>query len=249
MAFRYPPQGEGGSGTWGVARPAGKAVEGAEPYPQGAALPPMNSTCDSNEDLYSQRLIISAVREKIVRRFRRALFGAVAVTCLAVGHASATVLTYNIDWTGNNNYSLTGMFSFDDSTVGPSVDGGELLSFMIEGFNGTTSLGSFSGTPENFNFNVASQQFGVGGLSGGSNGQLWNFLGTGVGFGSGFASQVLTVGTNSIGDSEIPVGASTLTATLKPPSPVPLPAALPLFLTMLGGMGFLKWRKRKLQAA
>ena len=28
-------------------------------------------------------------------------------------------------------------------------------------------------------------------------------------------------------------------------SETPLPAALPLFLTMLGGMGFLKWRRRK----
>lgn len=28
-------------------------------------------------------------------------------------------------------------------------------------------------------------------------------------------------------------------------SPVPLPAALPLFLTMLAGMGFLRWRRNK----
>ena len=32
-------------------------------------------------------------------------------------------------------------------------------------------------------------------------------------------------------------------------SPTPLPAALPLFLTMLGGMGLLKWRRGKRQAA
>ena len=32
-------------------------------------------------------------------------------------------------------------------------------------------------------------------------------------------------------------------------SPVPLPAALPLFLTMLGGMGFLKWRRGRRQVA
>ena len=32
-------------------------------------------------------------------------------------------------------------------------------------------------------------------------------------------------------------------------SPMPLPASLPLFLTMLGGMGFLKWRRDKRQAA
>ena len=32
-----------------------------------------------------------------------------------------------------------------------------------------------------------------------------------------------------------------------PISPTPLPAALPLFVTMLGGMGFLKWRRGKRQ--
>jgi hypothetical protein len=33
------------------------------------------------------------------------------------------------------------------------------------------------------------------------------------------------------------------------PSPVPLPAALPLFLTMLGGIGLLRWKRRRAVAA
>lgn len=39
--------------------------------------------------------------------------------------------------------------------------------------------------------------------------------------------------------------AAKLTLNFAPVSPVPLPAAFPLFLTMLGGMGFLRWRRGK----
>ncbi|WP_179954251.1 PEP-CTERM sorting domain-containing protein [Denitrobaculum tricleocarpae] len=50
--------------------------------------------------------------------------------------ASATVMTYDMSWTGDGGYSMTGMFSFDDSTLAasPLVQFPDLLSFEATAF-------------------------------------------------------------------------------------------------------------------
>jgi hypothetical protein len=51
-------------------------------------------------------------------------------------------------------------------------------------------------------------------------------------------------------DDETQVADGSITSTLDPPAPTPLPAALPLFAGGLGAMGLLGWhRKRKAPAA
>jgi hypothetical protein len=186
---------------------------------------------------------------------KKALLGATLVWGLAAGPAHAATVSYNIGWTGAGGYSLAGLFSFDDATAGSTVEAGDLISFFIEGFLGAASLGTFSGTPENFNFDALTGAFLVGGLSGTSTGQEWNFFDAiagsaapGIGFGSGDNAQLLALNGVYYLNSIIGIGQSTLTATPNL-SAVPLPAALPLFAAGLSAMGFMGWRKRRKLAA
>ena len=181
------------------------------------------------------------------RGMRFAHFGLTMVVALATaGAAQAAVKGYDFAWTSTaptTQFSLEGMFTFDDLIAGAIVTEDELLSFMFEGFQGTTSLGTFSGTPDNFNFDAIAGQFLVGGIfPGSSSNQEWGSIPAGVFFITGSGQEILGLDGLSLGFN--PVGQSTLTASEKV-SAVPLPAALPLFLTVLAGMGFLRWWKRR----
>lgn len=114
----------------------------------------------------------------------------------------AHAIVFNIAWTGSNGYSMTGMFSYDDSLIGTgAINETQLDTLMIEGFLGMASIGTWDladgqGTGAgtfNFNFDTTTEQFLLGGNSSSGSGQLWNFFGNpGLGFGSGNRGQLLS---------------------------------------------------------
>jgi hypothetical protein len=183
----------------------------------------------------------------------------VIVLMLSCSAANAAVYTYDIDWTGANGYSMSGSFSFENSTAGSLVTAHGLLSFSIEGFLNGSSLGSYSGPLSTgsefdadfsqFNFYTATETFKLGFAYGSGDypaqvpSQMWNIYNTptGIGFGSGTGTQALWLDGNYIVDSSILTGDSTLTATL---TSVPIPAAAWLFGSALAGLGWLR-RKHK----
>ena len=168
---------------------------------------------------------------------KRTMFGAMLLLGLAAGQADASTVAYDISWTGSNSYSLTGSFSFDDALAGSLVEKNELISFSIEGFQGTASLGTFNGTPFYFNFDAVNEVFPAGAR------QIWNLFGLGIGFASEQDQLLLFDGLN-VSDSRIFGPLSTLLAT-PAVSPVPVPAALPLLASALGAFGFIGWRKKR----
>ena len=159
--------------------------------------------------------------------------------------AKAAIIGYDLSWTGASGFSLTGMFSFDDSLLGTgSITGSSLDSFMIEGFDGGSSMGTFVGTPENFNFDTTTELLAVGGNSFTSGGQRWNATGTDgvgiIGFESGSSGQSLYVSGSFHSASQISTSDSTLMVARK----VPEPSIIALFGLGLLGLGFARRKVR-----
>jgi len=161
---------------------------------------------------------------------------------------AASAISFDISWTGANGYSMTGMFSYDDSLIGTgAIDETDIDSLMIEGFLSGSSIGSWSlpavtPTGFNFNFDTNTQTFIIGGTSTGTSGQRWNVEtgASGLGFNSGNPNQALALDGVYFTDSIIKTAVSTLTAT---PSAVPVPAALYLFGSGLIGLAAVARRK------
>jgi hypothetical protein len=178
---------------------------------------------------------------------------ALAVALLAgLAATPAPAASYDIDWTGTLGRSLTGSFSFDDSLLGTTIEAGDLDSFMIEVFFGSTSLAAWDffadgvqpGATMNFNFDSATGQFLVGGNSSSATGQDWNSTGGSgcgdfAGFTSGSASQAVCFQNSPSGF--LGIGLSTLTATPKT-GVIPLPASALLLLSGLAGLAALRRR-------
>lgn len=184
------------------------------------------------------------------------LFAVSLVVGLAMA-APAKAVVFNIDWTGANGWTMTGMFGYDDSLIGTGpIDESEIDGLMIEVFDNGISQGSWDLNTDgvfgafNFNFDTNSEMFLVGGLSEGPMGQDWNVSAggvacpnPGVGFSSGTGGQAVCVNNSIVGDSILRFNASlsTLTATRK--QSVPEPASFVLFAIALGGLGVLMRRR------
>lgn len=149
---------------------------------------------------------------------------------------------FNISWTGANDYTMQGMFSFDGSLLNTGViDESAVDTFMIEGFLSNVSVGTWDFFADglvgedtfNLNFDTDVLQFVVGGLSTGPQGQNWGTSAAGMtceatafGFSSGSSSQALcTSGAFNL-SSSIPIASSTLLATPKGVPPIPEPTTL-----------------------
>lgn len=178
-----------------------------------------------------------------------------ATAAMVLGATGASAATYNIGWTGDGGYSMAGLLKFDDALLGGLVNETQIDELAIEVFLNGVSQGSRSlssdgfGTTEtsfNLNFDTTDGQFVVGGGLTSDSGQSWftadNICDT-VGFSSGTQTQSVCVNGARVSDSALSTSLSTLTAT--PVEAIPLPAALPLFLAGLAGLGFVGWRTNR----
>ncbi len=187
----------------------------------------------------------------------RKLLAAFAVTAGCLTATNVAAATYNIDWTGNNGYSMTGLLSFDDALMDTgAIDETQISELSIDVMLNGVSLGTRSLTDDgpgshastfNLNFDTTVGQFIVGGHSLSISGQNW-FTSSGgsrcdtVGFSSGAGAQGICQGFWSF-SSSIPIGQPTLNATLAM-SVVPLPAGGLLLLTAMGGLGIARRRRK-----
>lgn len=157
--------------------------------------------------------------------------------------ANATLITYDIEWTGASGSSMAGIFTFDDLSA---ADGfvrdrdGDLLSLMIS----TVDFGGLSWTwdrdssdPFNFNFDAVLELFPVTGAIGSPEAQSWNGLGGGLGLGvegtSGRSGLLI--------DGQFVEATSSFTATKR--VGVPEPGTLALLAVGLLGLGISRRRK------
>lgn len=151
----------------------------------------------------------------------------VLLVCPAFGNAA--VIDYSLIWSGSNDYSLAGSFSYDDiDAVDGAIRDTEVISLTLEGFLSGVSQGVTAvntARPNfNFNFDTSSGQFFLGGLGSGPFGQNWNYRGNGIGFSAGGGASTMSIGSQFVGFTPNP---SNLTATRVT---VPVPTSLSLLL-------------------
>ena len=191
------------------------------------------------------------------------LSGILAAALMSMFPAISHAISFDISWTGSANFTMTGMFSYNDGLINTgAIDETDIDTFMIEGFENGSSIGSWNladglgagAQAFNFNFNTTTEIFIVGNNTNTQTGQGWNFPvnfavgASGFGFGSGSGGQSLTV--DGISKGFIAINEPTLTATRKSTAPIPEPSTLLLFGTgILGLLGYASRRKRRKHAA
>jgi hypothetical protein len=164
--------------------------------------------------------------------------------------SKAALISYNMDWTGNSGFSMTGMFSFDDEDITPGnlITENELNSFMISFFDPSSSpLKSYDLTTVdagvfNFNFETDTELIRQSGLPDDD----FNFTAGGV-----FPTDVLLVSEHFCPTT----GAGLFTSPgfcqtdqldqggrINASRRIPTPATLALFGIGLAGLG---WTRRK----
>jgi hypothetical protein len=167
----------------------------------------------------------------------------VAVLLVSVSFAAQAVpVTYNFNWAGSGGITMSGHFSFDDSSAGDgAIRDGEVTSLFFEGFNAGVSLGSNSIAHTlagfNFNFDAVLGQFFLNGNSNDIAGQDWNLGDPGLGFGAGSVASTLTLNGGQVGVILNPVP---LTAERA----VQVPEPTMLSLLGVGIAGLLAGRRR-----
>ncbi len=192
---------------------------------------------------------------------------AAAATLALIAAATVTpaaATTYDIWWSGEGGYSLTGSLSHADALAGTGViDETQIDDLSISVFlNGllqgsrrllTDGVGSFAGA-FTVNFDTVARRFLAGGNTTSNTGQAW-FTSSGgsscdtVGFGSGSLAQGVCVGGVLQAASFVPIEAAIREGRLRvrlastPTAPVPLPATALMMLSALGGLAVAARRK------
>jgi hypothetical protein len=162
--------------------------------------------------------------------------------------AHAAPIHYEWSWHGGstNQYRFEGIFSIDESVLGSyKVTEADLLSFSMEGYIRGVSQGSWSGTPHKFRFNGIFEQFLIP-IPNSPYTQIdkensWNRWGTGAGLSVGSGFQLMSVDGEYIIDSRVSNNSPTF-AVSRISSVVPIPAAVWLFGS---GLGLLGWMRRR----
>jgi hypothetical protein len=177
------------------------------------------------------------------------LLGFIAlVPLLGLSPANATTYTYNVSFAISASDTVTGtmMTDCDSCTLGSSDFGA--WSFNLPG------IGTISGSVPTTIFIPTDITASLTGLS--YNGTVcggpvtFNGAAGGLNFECGMIADY--VGTGSSGDTDsldLDNNASFQFATMATTSTTPLPAALPLFGTVLGVGGLLGWRRKRKSAA
>jgi len=199
-------------------------------------------------------------------RFRSA---AVVVGFMLLGSLPSKAATYNFDFTSASGYSVVGSLTtgnadgtgFDITSIsGSIVSVNPVASGSIQGLmpgNATPPLYLTAGAGgygsyyyDNIFIPTAPYFTTTGGLLFTSTaGFEYNFYGGGGCCGSAANTTYLSTTDGGVSSGFYPGISGTLTVTdasppEDPPSPVPLPAALPLFATGVGALGLLGWRRR-----
>ncbi len=184
-----------------------------------------------------------------MKTFVAALF---AAFLLVVPAAQAVVIGYDIAWSGSNNFTMTGTFSFDDADAGDGlIDASEVLTLTMEGFDNGVSVGTFDlangivdAAAFNFNFDTVSEIFLTGGTSGSGTGQCWNCDADDIalGFVSGNVSQLLLFNGSPVPGSDTALAEATLTATAQE---VDAPGTALTILPALATLAIARRRRRR----
>jgi hypothetical protein len=178
--------------------------------------------------------------------------GLVLALFLAAPASANTIATFQLDGTFSDGGTLTGSFTIDFTTQ-------DVLSSSV--FSSATSLpfvgGDYNGSPFDFVSALPAGSVTLGdgilfGLLG------WNSLS--LDFGPIDTTTLLSLPTVAVSGSEtvysllcafsgFSCGSRTFTGTLQVVAATPIPAALPLLATALGGIGFMGWRRKRQEAA
>ena len=184
----------------------------------------------------------------------RLIVAALLVTPFA---ATADIIEYNMSWTGNDGYTVEGMFSFDDALVGAQADESELISLMLTAFEPdgdalkTYDLTNQDNSYFNFHFDLATQSILQSGFTTSDTGFVFGafaatddyFFGGGITgcAQSGNPGIVLSI-QGGCQSQVLDFGGSILTVT--PKNSVPEPGTLALFGIGLFGMAASRRRKK-----
>ena len=160
--------------------------------------------------------------------------------------SQATIMGYSFDWTGTSNYTMHGMFTYDDAdAIDGAIRDSEVASLEFEGFLNNVSIGvnntAHTLTEFNFNFNTAAGQFFLDGSCGDDCRQAWNYQGSGLGFvagGSLSALSLLPGGGSFVGSVDNP------TPLFAEKDSVPEPTTLTLLGVGLVGLTFARRKMR-----
>lgn len=100
--------------------------------------------------------------------------------------ASAAIIAYDFEFELNNTSYLTGSFEAEDVNLDDFIRDDELISLSFSnGSLSSNNLAFDAGIQDNFNFDILSNLFVIGGNSFTETGQRWNAAGSGLGFESG----------------------------------------------------------------
>lgn len=102
--------------------------------------------------------------------------------------ASATLIEYNFEFELNGSTYLTGNFTAEDLDLNGFINDEELINLNFSNaFYATNNYVFNAAIQDNFNFDILTNEFILGGNSFSDTGQRWNASGTGFGFEAGNA--------------------------------------------------------------
>lgn len=182
-----------------------------------------------------------------------AAIGCLALLIGAIKPAAAATVSYDVVFTGSGFSLSSGSGTPATSAVGefhvtldPAVSSGGTSGISLTFLN-NIGLGSAL----EYNYDAAADELVVGGSAGGIGTLSGLDFGLGIaGFTSGSPGIFALLYSTISPDAQFSAGSATVFVTqIAQVAATPIPAALPLFISALGGLGFVGWRRSKARAA